>query len=266
MKWRQRDAQEEAVRAEKASHTTKSDALEKRVASVQESLAKKRKEAASLEQALESTQASLQDYAQKHAALLVVDKMIAQEEAERERAVWRRTLLEKGAGAAEESIQFFERALRVVHRDGIPAFLCAQLGPRLNRAAQEYSSLFSESEIGVQFTVESGELDVQITNAHGGRGTSDQSQGELRMAGLIAAFTLRSVLVPYNLLILDEPGDGLDGSNARVFALALKEVAERFGTLFITTHNPIILSALSASDHHVHVVKTAGEAVVEVKK
>jgi DNA repair exonuclease SbcCD ATPase subunit len=161
-----------------------------------------------------------------------------------------------------DDMDFLFRCLAVVHRDGVPAFLCASLAPKLNQVAQGYSDVFSENEITVQFTVEAGELDVQVSNIHGGHEVGDQSQGELRMAGLIAAFTLREALVPYNLLVLDEPGDGLDGRNARTFATALEGVAKRFGTLFVTTHNTNILSALTPK-HHLEVTKHHGVATVK---
>ena len=76
----------------------------------------------------------------------------------------------------------------------------------------------------------------------------------MRIIGLIAAFALRDVLVPYNLLILDEPGEGLDAVNAKAFADGLSEAAERFGSLFVITHNPHILSALEPT-RRLHVIK-----------
>ena len=191
----------------------------------------------------------------------ILDGIITTTQKKQASALQRQRLYQQCIAVTTDDLKFLESALAVVHRDGLPAFLCASVGPQLNRIAQRYSEMFSEGEIQVKFLVENGELDVQITNAHGGKDVGDQSQGELRMAGLVAAFTLREALVPYNLLMLDEPGDGLDSINARTFAMALKEVAKRFGSLFITTHNPNILSALEP-DHRLEVVKQNGIAVL----
>ncbi len=147
----------------------------------------------------------------------------------------------------QDRIQFLNNCAAVMGRDGLPAFLCATICPALNTAAAQYSELLSAGEINVQFEVSGGDLDIQIVNQHGGENIDDQSQGEMRLAGLIAAFALRDVLVPYNLLVLDEPGEGLDSKNARMFAAGLNEVAERFGSLFVVTHNPFILAELEAS-------------------
>lgn len=165
--------------------------------------------------------------------------------------------------AIDVEMQFLASCLGVVHRDGLPSFLCAAVAPKLNALAAEYAEAFGEGEIQVRFEVQGGDLDVQIRNAHGGKDVSDQSHGELRLAGLIASFALREALAPYNVLMLDEPGDGLDAKNARTFAAALQTVAERFGTLLVTTHNPNILAPLEP-DHHLEVVKSQGVATVKV--
>jgi DNA repair exonuclease SbcCD ATPase subunit len=157
-------------------------------------------------------------------------------------------------GQLSDHMHFLARCLTVVGREGLPAYLCGSICPALNASALKFSELFTGGALGVQFTFVEGELDIQVENRQGGAGINDQSQGEMRMIGLIAAFALRDVLVPYNLLILDEPGEGLDAMNAKAFADGLSEAAERFGSLFVVTHNVHILAALEPT-RRLHVIK-----------
>lgn len=134
----------------------------------------------------------------------------------------------------------------VFQRNGLPASLNEQICPELNQAAAEYAELFAQREIQVRFAVdEEGRLDVKVINAHGGETVADQSEGEMKMASLITSFAVRSVAPKTNILILDEPGDGLDAISARSFARGLKQVTDRFGSILLTTHNPAILSELA---------------------
>lgn len=140
--------------------------------------------------------------------------------------------------------KLYEYALVAFSRDGIPAFLNRQLCPVLNKSAAYYSELFSSSEIGVLFSIEKGEFTPEIINIKGGKEIDDQSTGERALAGLIASFALREVAPSCNLLILDEPGDGLDEGTARQFARSLRTLVKRFKAIYIATHNPAILSEL----------------------
>jgi DNA repair exonuclease SbcCD ATPase subunit/DNA repair exonuclease SbcCD nuclease subunit len=134
----------------------------------------------------------------------------------------------------------------VFQRNGLPAYLNEQICPELNQSAVEYSELFAQGEIQVRFAVdEEGRMDVKVINAHGGEGVEDQSEGEMKMASLITSFAVRSVAPKTNILILDEPGDGLDPVSARGFAKGLKQVVNRFGCILLTTHNQYILSELA---------------------
>jgi DNA repair exonuclease SbcCD nuclease subunit/predicted ATPase len=160
-------------------------------------------------------------------------------------------------------IEFYNFCIHVFSRDGLPAYLAAQLVPRLNAAAEFYSELFSEGEIAVEFLIDGEDIDVCIINVHGGATVEDQSQGESRMASLIVSFALREVMVPMNVLFLDEPGEGLDSHNATVFANALTQIADKFGSIWVTTHNPHILSALSG-ERNLEVVKENGVSRLEV--
>jgi DNA repair exonuclease SbcCD ATPase subunit len=137
-------------------------------------------------------------------------------------------------------------AQTVFQRNGLPAYLNQQICPELNQAAQEYAELFAQSEIQVRFAVdEEGRLDIQVVNAHGGELVEDQSEGEMKMASLITSFAVRSVAPKTNLLILDEPGAGLDATSARSFARGLRKVVNRFSCILLTTHNQSILSELA---------------------
>jgi DNA repair exonuclease SbcCD ATPase subunit len=150
--------------------------------------------------------------------------------------------------------QFLEDCLQAVSREGLPSYLCARVCPQLNTAAARYSQVFADGEVQIRFTIEGGDLDLEVTNEHGGQGVKAQSMGELRLVALAAIFAFREVLVPVPLLILDEPGEGLDQYSAAVFAKGLREVASRFGSVFVTSHNPNILSSLEC-DRHLEVVK-----------
>jgi DNA repair exonuclease SbcCD ATPase subunit len=133
-------------------------------------------------------------------------------------------------------------------RNGVPAFLNAQVCPVLNRSAEFYSDVFTGKEIQIRFAMKDAEFDVQVINAHGGGTIYDQSTGERKMASIIAAFALRDIAQPCNLLILDEPGDGLDAVNAKSFAAGLRKIKERLGTVLLTSHNPVIIGELSGEN------------------
>ncbi len=149
-------------------------------------------------------------------------------------------------------------AEQVFSRGGLPAFLNQQLVPQLNVEADYYAELFAQKEIQVHFVVdEEGSLDAQVINAHGGENIQDQSAGELKMASLITSFAVRSVAPKTNLLILDEPGDGLDPVSARQFARGLREVTKKFSCILCVTHNGEILSELEDS-RRVLIVKENG--------
>ncbi len=152
---------------------------------------------------------------------------------------------------------------KVFARNGLPAYLNAQICPQLNEAAQQYSELFAQNEIQVLFAVdEEGRMDVQVVNAHGGETVQDQSEGELKMASLITSFAVRSIAPKTNLLVLDEPGDGLDAISARHFARGLKSVVDKFGTILLTSHNPNILGELS-SERAIKIIKENGVSRIE---
>lgn len=98
------------------------------------------------------------------------------------------------------------------------------------------------------FEMQEGEFEVEVINAHGGQTMRNQSTGEKKMAAIIASFALRSIAPPCNLLVLDEPGDGLDAVNAKAFAVGLKKLRGELGTVLLTSHNPVVVGELSGEN------------------
>lgn len=153
--------------------------------------------------------------------------------------------------------RLYEFADEAFGRDGIPAFLNALLVRPLNHAAEYYAELFAQKAIQLRFAVVDGEFEVRVVNAMGGEQLEDQSAGERALAGLIASFALREVAPKCNVLILDEPGEGLDPQAARAFAQSLKTLQSKFDCIYVTTHNAAIMGEL-AGEHQLMVVKKSG--------
>jgi len=154
-------------------------------------------------------------------------------------------LLKVAIKSYQSELQFLGTASTILARDGLPTYLSQLICPKLNRAAEYFSELFTESEIQVRFAIDDAGVSVRVVNANGGREMGDQSTGERRMAALITSFALREVTVKSNVLILDEPGDGLDSSNAQVFARGVRQMKDKFGTIFVMTHNANIEAELA---------------------
>ena len=174
-----------------------------------------------------------------------------------------KTVHERARLACLMEQQFVEACLSVVCRDGLPAFLASVAAPALNSAAQRYSEIFSDGKIGVSFEMTGGEIDLpKIRNEGGGAEFKDQSAGEGRMAAIITVFAFMDAMNPVNTLILDEPGEGLDATNAAAFARGLSKVTERFQHLVLVSHNPYILSEVDP-DREWRVEKRNGVATVK---
>jgi DNA repair exonuclease SbcCD ATPase subunit len=141
--------------------------------------------------------------------------------------------------------ELYDYAKKAFHRSGMPMYLSAALCPVLNAAADEYAEIFYEGKIKVLFGVDDGEFCVSVINPAGSGALNGQSVGESAMAGVVAAFALRDVAPKTNLLILDEPGHGLDPEGARQFAQGLLKLKERYESLLVTTHNSNIEGVLS---------------------
>jgi DNA repair exonuclease SbcCD nuclease subunit len=185
--------------------------------------------------------------------VMLSDKLHEQE------SVGRRRKLERKIKHAKRNVKFWTRQMEILteekalldycvttfSRDGVPAFLNAQICPALNRAAEHYADIFTGKEIQVRFSMHESDFNVEVINVHGGQGLGDQSTGEKKMAALIASFALRAIAPKCNLLVLDEPADGLDSVNAKAFASGLKKLKDQLGTVLLTSHNPIIVGELS---------------------
>ncbi len=156
--------------------------------------------------------------------------------------------------------RFIDLCATACGRDGLPAFLCAASVPRLNAASAVYCEAF-ESDVSVAFKAEADGVGIEVVNEDGGDSYKAQSKGESSLVGIITALSFREALVPLGVLILDEPGEGLDEQSAAAFARGMNKVAERFGSAYVITHNPIIAGTLEP-DHHVEIVKTGKVSVV----
>ena len=157
--------------------------------------------------------------------------------------------------------QFLYVAAKVLARDGLPAYLSQLLCPKLNAAADYFSDLFTDSEIQVRFSIDNGQVMVDVINPYGGEGIKDQSMGERRIAALITSFALREVSHKSNILILDEPGDGLDPESRSAFAKGLKKLSG-FGTVFVVTHDSNMAAEL-ADVRQLRVEKREGSSVLK---
>lgn len=146
-------------------------------------------------------------------------------------------------------------AMEAFSRDGIPLYLNSLACPLLNKVAEEYSKMFIDGEIQVIFRINEGELEPLVMNAHGSKTIDGQSAGEMAWAGLITALSLTTALAPRtNLLVLDEPGFGLDGESARTFGRKLPMLKDKFETILVVTHNDTIASLLH-SDKTITITK-----------
>jgi DNA repair exonuclease SbcCD nuclease subunit len=141
-------------------------------------------------------------------------------------------------------VEMFEYAKTAFHRNGIPLALSIALCPVLNTAADHFSEVFNAGKIRIRFAVVDGDFDVEVINTAGSAQTKGQSVGEAAMAGVICAFALREAAPRTNLLILDEPGHGLDAEGQKEFAQGLLEIAKSYETVIVTTHSQIIESIL----------------------
>lgn len=148
----------------------------------------------------------------------------------------------------DDDRKFLEFAMNAFSRDGLPAFLSNLVIPVLNIAAERYSKLFIDGEIQVVFDLEKGQIIPRIVNAHGGKSLQAQSTGEKAWAGIITSFALREISHPTNLLILDEPGHGLDSESAKTFGKNLLKLKSLFETVLVVTHDPSISSALEGEN------------------
>ena len=242
----ERDVEAEKARLEKLEavvETTRAAALEAEAAY----------HAAERKQAKAASRQSKAEQARRVAETRVAERAGAVEEAEAEVGRWRSKAAAQAAEVERwthrmqaldaavrwciEQEQFLSSARKAVQRDGLPAYLLERRCPRLNAAAERYAELFSDGEIRVRFGVEDGRIGASVINPHGGAGLRDQSTGEGRLAALIASFALRDLVGGGKLLILDEPGAGLDAAGYRALAAGLRRLAADGTRLYVVTHD-----------------------------
>jgi DNA repair exonuclease SbcCD nuclease subunit/ABC-type transport system involved in cytochrome c biogenesis ATPase subunit len=231
-----------------------------------------------LNEALEVSRTKAENYLRE---VVRLEALVRSANADLRAAQKRRKIKLKYLSRLEQSKKHLERMQRYLHtlheevaseqycikalsRDGVPAYIVSNIVPKLNAASKRYAKLFSENEIQVRFNSDSGDIEVEVLNLHGGETLKDQSAGETRIAGIITSFAVRDVINPSNLLVLDEPGESLDEINAKVFAEGLREASKELGCVLITTHNPFILGELRG-ERLIEVVKRNGVSTVNVQ-
>lgn len=153
-----------------------------------------------------------------------------------------------------DDLRMMEYCKKCFGRDGIPLYLNGLACPVLNRAAKKYSELFTDGEIQIKFKLEDGELIPYILNSHGSKTMAGQSTGEEAWAAFIVALSLRELGPKTNLLILDEPGYGLDTEGAKTMGRRLLELEKLFETILVVTHNRDIASVLDGKNT-IHIEK-----------
>lgn len=156
---------------------------------------------------------------------------------------------------------FQKQAESILARDGLPAYLGQLLCPRLNGFSRQFSELFTDGELQVQFRIIDGEVQTEVVNPYGGEGLKDQSEGEGRIAALITSFAMREASPKTNILILDEPSDSLDPATARGFAEGIKKMGRLGQQIFVMTHNTHVESVLQ-TERQLLVEKKDGRAKV----
>jgi len=180
---------------------------------------------------------------------------------EAQEAVSKKEKLENKANMLRKSLQLLDFAEKSLSRTGIPLLLIEQFCPALNKACEYYSQQICQGQLAVSFEFDADAVMANITNPSGGESFRDQSKGESRLAGLVVSFAIRKVLNPTNIMVLDEPGDGLDAYNAKMLADKISEMRKDFGTILLTTHNSNILDSVQA-DRHIVIEKHNGESKI----
>lgn len=163
----------------------------------------------------------------------------------------------------KKKIRLLEFSEQALSRTGIPLLILEQFCPALNQACAQFSEELCNNQIQVQFAFEDDKVSAQIINPNGGEEFRDQSKGESRLAGLVVSFAINKVLNPTDLMILDEPGDGLDAYNARELADRLSSMRKSFGTILLTTHNVHILDSLKSNAQIVIQKKNGASKIIQ---
>lgn len=141
-----------------------------------------------------------------------------------------------------------EYCLHAFSRDGLPLFINNLTIPVLNKAAEEYSKLFTDGEVQVRFDLDEGLFVPNVINLHGSKSIKGQSDGETAWAGIITSLALRELAPKTNVLAIDEPGHGLDPESAKQLGIGLRKLASRFETVLITTHVAALAAELEGDN------------------
>ncbi len=152
--------------------------------------------------------------------------------------------LELFAAYCQGEMVFMDFCLKALGKNGLRVHLLQHAAPALDSAVKLYARLFAEDHLSPHFTIEKEELQFLIENPSGGEYLDDQSRGERSLLSLIASLALRDVFSPFDLVIFDEPGEGLDQENARQFAVGLSQIVTRFSSVMLMSHNQALLQEL----------------------
>lgn len=153
---------------------------------------------------------------------------------------------------------------------GIPSLLLDSVMPEISVKTNEYLKILSDGDITVEFSTQKElkskkELKEEISDICNIEGVKDTipSHGQLKKIEIATDFALidlaSSVGNHFGILVLDEVLDGLDAEGAdRVFIL-LRSIKNRFGSIFVVSHDSTLASRF---DRVINVVKKGGSATV----
>lgn len=141
---------------------------------------------------------------------------------------------------------------------GVKQLFYENMLPAINSKANAYLSTIGNGALSVQFAsqtkLQSGELrdklDCQVQVAGGGGTYQKCSGGERRridLATLMAIGDISSsrVNAAINLRVLDEPFDDLDQEGCEQVIAVLQQLAEKHGTVLVTTHSDHLKSLIA---------------------
>lgn len=174
--------------------------------------------------------------------------------------IYQRKRLQKIFSVAKRALNaelaFLSYGEKVMSRSGIVNFLYAQACSPLNAVARKYAELFTGGVLQLRFSakrqLKSGELvqefDVQVINVQGGEATQDQSRGEEQLAAFMCVLCLRTLGPRTDVLILDEPTEGLDPVNSQRFAKGLLALEEEIPSILLASHNEYLKARFADTD------------------
>ena len=159
-------------------------------------------------------------------------------------------------GSAEIDLNLL--ASEACSRKGIPRLVAQNMIPILNKLSTEYAALLTDGDVSLEYIIDekTDDLDVEVVNPTGSCKLEGQSAGERATIGLISALTLRDAQEQKtNLLILDEPGNGLDAATQKKLVSVLELLGTRNDTVIVTSHSQEFLNRVSGIGKHWTVTK-----------